>query len=136
MNGRPVKRDWVLAAAACGAVLGALAVAGGAGADDGFAWRSPQGAPPPPVPADNPMSQAKVELGRRLFYDADLSIDGTVACGTCHEQRRAFAEGNATKFNDFQISSDSVLSWVSRSISFCFLTSSSSSTTFWTTNSD
>jgi len=41
------------------------------------------------------MSQAKVELGRRLFYDADLSIDGTVACGTCHEQHRAFTEGNA-----------------------------------------
>ena len=42
------------------------------------------------------MSRAKVELGRRLFYDADLSADGTMSCGTCHEQRRAFTEGNAT----------------------------------------
>ena len=42
------------------------------------------------------MSEAKVELGRRLFYDADLSIDGTTSCATCHEQHRAFSEGNAT----------------------------------------
>jgi cytochrome c peroxidase len=61
-----------------------------------FDWRLPGDVAPPPVPADNPMSQAKVELGRRLFYDADLSIDGTMACATCHEQRRAFADGNAT----------------------------------------
>lgn len=46
------------------------------------------------VPADNLMSTAKVELGRRLFYDADLSIDGTMACATCHEQHRGFADGN------------------------------------------
>jgi cytochrome c peroxidase len=39
---------------------------------------------------------ARVELGRRLFYDADLSANGTMACATCHEQRHAFADGNAT----------------------------------------
>lgn len=39
---------------------------------------------------------AQVELGRRLFYDADLSINGTMACATCHEQRHAFSDGNAT----------------------------------------
>jgi cytochrome c peroxidase len=37
---------------------------------------------------------AKVELGRRLFYDADLSADGTMSCATCHEQKHAFADGN------------------------------------------
>ncbi|WP_239025745.1 cytochrome-c peroxidase [Sphingomonas paeninsulae] len=42
------------------------------------------------------MSAEKTELGRRLFYDADLSIDGTMSCATCHEQHRAFADGNAT----------------------------------------
>ena len=40
--------------------------------------------------------QARVELGRRLFYDADLSRDGTMACATCHEQKHAFADGNRT----------------------------------------
>lgn len=42
------------------------------------------------------MSAAKVELGRRLFYDADLSSDGTMACATCHEQKHAFTDGNTT----------------------------------------
>lgn len=37
---------------------------------------------------------ARVELGRRLFYDADLSRDGTMSCATCHEQRHGFADGN------------------------------------------
>lgn len=50
----------------------------------------------PPQPADNPSSPAKVELGRRLFYDADLSIDGTMSCATCHEQKNGFADGNRT----------------------------------------
>ncbi|UAJ09919.1 cytochrome-c peroxidase [Glacieibacterium megasporae] len=58
-------------------------------------WRSPAGLRPSRVPSGNPMSAAKVELGRRLFYDADLSVDGTMACATCHEQHRAFADGNA-----------------------------------------
>lgn len=40
------------------------------------------------------ISQAKRELGHRLFYDADLSINGTMSCATCHEQKRAFADGN------------------------------------------
>ena len=42
------------------------------------------------------MSEAKVALGHRLFYDADLSIDGTMACSTCHQQHRGFADGNPT----------------------------------------
>jgi cytochrome c peroxidase len=37
---------------------------------------------------------ARVTLGRRLFYDADLSRDGTMSCGTCHEQRHGFGDGN------------------------------------------
>lgn len=56
----------------------------------------PVGVNAPPVPAENPMTPAKVELGRRLFYDADLSVDGTIACATCHEQKRGFTEGNRT----------------------------------------
>jgi cytochrome c peroxidase len=78
------------------AVLLVLFLAGAARADTMFDWHLPPGVAPPPVPADNPMSAAKVELGRRLFYDADLSIDGTTSCATCHEQHRAFTEGNAT----------------------------------------
>jgi cytochrome c peroxidase len=53
----------------------------------------PEGVPTPQVPADNPMSEAKVELGRRLFYDPMLSANGTQSCGSCHDQARAFTDG-------------------------------------------
>jgi len=37
-----------------------------------------------PIPADNPLTDAKVELGRKLFFDPILSADRTVACASCH----------------------------------------------------
>jgi cytochrome c peroxidase len=58
-------------------------------------WQLPVGVPPPPVPADNPMSAAKVDLGRHLFYDTRLSGNGTQSCASCHEQARAFTDGRA-----------------------------------------
>jgi cytochrome c peroxidase len=60
-----------------------------------YVWDLPPGFPRPKVPADNPMSAAKVELGRYLFYDTRLSSDGTYSCATCHEQRLAFTDGKA-----------------------------------------
>jgi len=57
-----------------------------------YAWNLPPGFPTPKVPADNPMSAAKVELGRHLFYDTRLSSTGTFSCATCHQQARAFAD--------------------------------------------
>jgi cytochrome c peroxidase len=36
------------------------------------------------VPADNPMTRAKVELGRQLYFDKRLSVDATVSCADCH----------------------------------------------------
>ena len=41
------------------------------------------------------MNHAKVELGRRLFYDVRLSGNGTQACASCHQQARAFTDGRA-----------------------------------------
>jgi len=60
-----------------------------------YAWHLPPGVPRPKVPADNPMSDAKVRLGRRLFYDTRLSGNGTFACASCHQQKRAFTDGLA-----------------------------------------
>ncbi|NVJ08363.1 di-heme enzyme [Myxococcus sp. AM001] len=60
---------------------------------ESYAWRLPAGFPTPRVPADNPMTEAKVALGRRLFYDVRLSQNGTQSCGSCHEQARAFTDG-------------------------------------------
>src|ERR1051326_3184076 len=40
--------------------------------------------PPVPVPQDNPQNDAKIELGKRLFFDARLSGDFSSSCATCH----------------------------------------------------
>lgn len=55
----------------------------------------PVWAPRPLEPAANRTTAAKVELGRYLFYDKRLSLDGTMACASCHEQARAFTDGRA-----------------------------------------
>jgi cytochrome c peroxidase len=41
------------------------------------------------------MSDAKVELGRRLFCEPRLSVTGTQACSSCHQSARAFTDGRA-----------------------------------------
>ncbi len=61
-----------------------------------FQWAKPVWAPAPLVPADNPMTSTKVQLGRLLFYDKRLSIDQTMSCGTCHQQGKAFTDGERT----------------------------------------
>ena len=79
-------------------VAGALTLLCVLSADPGppaFEWRLPPGFPVPRVPADNPMTRAKVELGRRLFYDRALSANGTYACAACHRQELAFTDGGA-----------------------------------------
>jgi cytochrome c peroxidase len=58
-----------------------------------YAWNIPAGLPKPVVPADNPMTLAKVELGRHLFYEKRLSITGEFSCASCHDQQRAFTDG-------------------------------------------
>lgn len=50
---------------------------------------------PMPVPADNPLTEAQVEAGRRLFADPRLSRDGTIACTSCHDPARAFTKPEA-----------------------------------------
>jgi cytochrome c peroxidase len=46
------------------------------------------------VPKDNPLTEARVQLGRKLFFDPILSADKTVACATCHRPDRAFSSGD------------------------------------------
>ena len=61
-----------------------------------YQWDLPAGFPLPRIPADNPMSAAKVELGRYLFYDPQLSGNGTMSCSSCHLQALAFSDGKVT----------------------------------------
>jgi cytochrome c peroxidase len=61
-----------------------------------YNWSLPVGFPTPQEPIDNPMSDAKVELGRFLFYDTRMSVNNTFSCASCHEQRIAFTDGRKT----------------------------------------
>lgn len=40
----------------------------------------------------NTITNAKATLGRVLFYDKNLSVDNTIACGSCHKQQFAFSD--------------------------------------------
>ena len=42
----------------------------------------------------NPVTAEGFELGRKLFYDAMLSKDGSVSCGSCHQQEAAFIQAD------------------------------------------
>ena len=45
-----------------------------------------------PVPADNPLTAERIELGRQLFFDPRLSRDGSLSCASCHDPGRGFAD--------------------------------------------
>ncbi|NJL73253.1 MAG: hypothetical protein HC888_17805, partial [Candidatus Competibacteraceae bacterium] len=51
--------------------------------------------PPPQVPIENPLTTSKVNLGKALFWDEQLSVTNTVACGTCHRPSNAGADPRA-----------------------------------------
>ena len=50
------------------------------------------------VPDSNPMSTAKVSLGRALFFDPVLSVIRSIACGSCHRPSRAFSDTTRVSF--------------------------------------
>jgi cytochrome c peroxidase len=52
----------------------------------------PTGVLPPEIPASNPPTPARAELGKKLYFDGRLSADDSVACATCHDPAHAFAE--------------------------------------------
>ena len=55
----------------------------------------PIGLPPVPYPPNGAPTEATTELGRRLFYDRNLSLDGSVACASCHNPRYGFTDNRA-----------------------------------------
>lgn len=63
---------------------------------------APLGLPPVPIPADNPQTQAKIELGDTLFHDPRFSADGKVSCSTCHDRAKGFTDNLRVSkgFND------------------------------------
>jgi cytochrome c peroxidase len=88
-------RRGLACAALAGAALVALVACVSTVAPAATPW--PAADAQPPHPSNNLPGAMKTELGRRLFYDADLSWDGTMSCATCHEQKRGFADPNKTR---------------------------------------
>lgn len=48
---------------------------------------------PVPVPADNPMTPEKIELGRMLYFDPRLAGDSSLSCAKCHDPAKGFSNG-------------------------------------------
>src|SRR5713226_930827 len=59
----------------------------------------PLGLIEPDIPSDNPLTQEKVELGRKLFFDRRLSIDNSTSCATCHNPSHGFAENRVVSIS-------------------------------------
>lgn len=53
----------------------------------------PKGFDQPVIPSDNKLTEARIHLGEKLFFDPILSRDSTVSCGTCHKKELAFTDG-------------------------------------------
>lgn len=63
----------------------------------GSALAAPK-APPPlaplgevPIPPDNKQSEAKIELGKLLFFDPRLGGDASISCASCHDPKQGWA---------------------------------------------
>lgn len=55
----------------------------------------PAGFDAPEIPADNPLTVEKINLGKKLFYDPALSVDSTISCNSCHKQEYAFGDNTS-----------------------------------------
>jgi cytochrome c peroxidase len=62
--------------------------------ENGFTVPVPLGLDPDAmqIPAENPLSAAKIELGKMLYFDKRLSKDATIACATCHDPALGFTD--------------------------------------------
>jgi len=60
---------------------------------DGIAYPAIGPLPPLIIPADNPQTAAKIELGKKLYFDPRLSGNNLFSCATCHNPTLGFADG-------------------------------------------
>ncbi|WP_083200348.1 cytochrome-c peroxidase [Thauera phenolivorans] len=79
--------NWALLAATLAAVP---AWGGGPQTEAPLAIDAPLGLPAVPFPPHNPPTAAKVELGRKLFFDRRLSFNGAMSCAMCHMPEQGF----------------------------------------------
>jgi len=62
----------------------------------------PLGLPKVPVPADNPVTAEKVELGKKLFFDRRLSLNDTFSCAMCHVAEQGYTSNEMEKSVGFE----------------------------------
>ena len=74
-------------------VLALAACQGEAPGPPPIEWPQIKSYDPMVIPADNPMTPAKVELGKQLYYDQRLSGDASRACYSCHLAEKGLTDG-------------------------------------------
>ncbi len=79
---RPIALSLILLLVACG----------GGEEETSASLPVPSYFPEPRVPAENPWTPEKAELGRALFHDTRLSGNGTQSCASCHPQETGFVD--------------------------------------------
>ncbi|MCA9067416.1 MAG: cytochrome-c peroxidase, partial [Planctomycetaceae bacterium] len=55
----------------------------------------PAGLPEIPYPKDNPQTEAKIKLGKQLYFDKRLSSDNTISCASCHDPEKGWSNADA-----------------------------------------
>lgn len=55
-----------------------------------------------PIPQDNPMTEAGIKLGARLFHDATLSANNTISCSSCHLEIFGFSDDRPVSLGVYQ----------------------------------
>lgn len=58
-----------------------------------YELKTPKGLPPVPIPSNNLLTMAKVDLGKQLFFDKRLSVDNSVSCASCHDPQKGWSDG-------------------------------------------
>lgn len=48
-----------------------------------------------PIPSNNPLTAAKVALGKQLFFDKRLSLDNSISCASCHDPALGWSDARA-----------------------------------------
>ena len=66
-------------------------------------WPQIEGYAEMQIPADNPMTPGKVELGKQLFYDTRLSGDGSRSCYSCHLKEHGLTDGKPTAVGAYEV---------------------------------
>jgi cytochrome c peroxidase len=79
----------------CAAWGGLLIIAAAALASEPYELQVPLGLKAPKIPADNPLTKEKIELGKQLYFDPRLSCDDTTSCASCHDPKKGWSNGEA-----------------------------------------